>query len=276
MLLRSYLLIYRKRLIVAAIASVLCAILVLFITSADSPTDIGVLWHHVCGCPLYPRNAGMLVGSFNVTSLFLSIILGMSVGAAGARTPGLQGNVLFLLTRPQPRRSLILQPLLVVACALAILPALGWLVLLGWLKMVHAPSLGYLAALAQIVPSASHLGPHPSFLALLLALNMGRRYLAAFSVELSFYAFFAAQRWLLLNPSPRLRVLGSLQFLVFMAIVTPAWHIVSRSVSMAILLWSPPGSSLSYLPSNLGIMLHFALAGVLLYGSWKLLQRVEL
>jgi hypothetical protein len=273
MFLRPYLLIYRKRLVVAAIVSLLSAILVVFITSADSLTDIGVFWHHVCGCPLSPGHARMLIQPFNITSLFLPIILGMFAGFAAARTPGLQGHVLFLLTRPQPRRALILQPLLVAAGALAILPALGWLLLLGWLWMVHAPSLGYLAELARMVPSASHLGPHPSFLAFLMALNMGRRYLAAFSVGLSLYAFFAVQRWLVLSPDPRLRILGSLQFLVMFA---PAWHVVNSNVFVRIMLWSPRGSSLSYLPSNLDIMLHFVFAGSVLYGSWKLLQSVEL
>ena len=273
MFLRPYLLIYRKRLILAAIASLLSAILVLFITAASSLTDLGVLWHHACGCPLYPGHAHMLVDAFNITSLIVPIILGASAGAAGARTPGLQGDVLFLLTRPQPRRSVILQPLLVNAAALAVLPALGCLLLLGWLWMVHAPSLGYLAALARMVPSASHLGPHPSFLEYLLALNMGRRYLAAFAVGLSLYAFFAMQRWLLFSSSPRLQVLGMLQFLVMFA---PAWHLLSNSAFESIMLWSRRDSGLTYLPSDLGILLHFVFAGALLYGSWKLLQSVEL
>ena len=273
MFLRPYLLIYRNRLIVAAIATLLSAILVLFISAADSLTDIGVFWHHVCGCPISPGHAHMLVQSFNFTALFLPFILAMNAGSAGARPPVFQRDVLFLLTRPQPRRALILQPLLVAASALAILPALSWLLLLGWLRMVHAPSLGYLVALTEMIPSASHLGPHPSLLTLMLALNMGRRYLAAFSVGLSLYAFLAVQRWLLLSPSPRLRMLGSLQFLVIFA---PASHIVSFGVFGAIMLWSPSGSSLSYLPSNLGIMLHFAFAGAMLYASWRLLQHVEL
>lgn len=272
MLVRPYLLLYRKRLIAAAVVSLAVPLLLLFVTTADSITDFGVLWHHVCSCPLNLRDASSLIEGFEFTSLALPLILGMSAGFAGARTPGLQGDTLFLLTRPTPRRSLIIEPLIIAAGAIAILPSLGWLLLLGWLRIVQAPSLGHLVALAEMVPSASSLGPHPSFLALMSALHLGRRFLAAFSVGLSIYVFFAAQRWLLLSSNPRLRLLGSLQLFV---IFLPSWHFISRRVVMLIMLWVPRGGNLTYMPSDSGIALHFTFAAAVLYGSWQLLRRIE-
>ena len=189
---RPYFLLYRKRLIVAAIVSLLFAVLIFSLTSAESFLDFRVFWDRYCGCPLDPKDARLLSAPFDLPSFILPVILGISVGFAGATTPGLQGNTRFLLTRPTPRITLILQPLLLSALALAILPSLGWLLLLGWLKLVHAPALGHLLALVKMVPSASALGPHPSFLDVLSALHMGRRFVAGLSVGLSFYAIFAS------------------------------------------------------------------------------------
>src|ERR1035441_7380137 len=51
MFLYPFILLYRKRLIAAAIVSMLSPILTLFLVAADGPFDIGVLWRHFCGCP---------------------------------------------------------------------------------------------------------------------------------------------------------------------------------------------------------------------------------
>jgi hypothetical protein len=273
MLIRPYFLLYRWRLLAAAIFSLLFAVLAFSSTSAQGLFDFRIFWDRYCGCPLDPKDARILANPFEFTSFILPIILGISAGFAGAATPGLQGNTRFLLTRPTPRITLILQPLLLSALALAILPSVGWLLLLGWLKLVHAPALGHLLALVKMVPSASNLGPRPSFLQVMSALHMGRRFVAGLSVGLSLYAIFASQRWLMLDPNPRLRGLG---MSVFVLIYVPSMRLISPRYGAAILLWPPKGASLGYLPSNLGIALHFIVAVGVLFGSWRLLQRVEL
>ena len=274
MLFRPYFLLYRKRLIAAAVASLLLAILIFSFTSAENPFDFRVFWDRYCGCPLDPKDARILTNPFEQpTSFILPVILGLSVGFAGAATPGLLGNTQFLLTRPTPRTTLILQPLLLSTLALAILPSFGWLLLLGWLKLVHAPALGHLVALVEMVPSASDLGPHPSFVHVLSALHMGRRFVAGLSIGLSLYAIFVAQRWLMLDPNPRLRLLG-LSF--FLLIYAPMSQLLSPRLLTAAMLWAPKGANLSYLPSNLGIALHFIVAATALFASWRLLRRAEL
>jgi hypothetical protein len=273
MLLRPYILLYRKRLIASAVFSLLCAVVILFMTSAQSLTDIGVLWHHFCGCPLDPNDARNLVNPFLLTSLVLPIILGLSFGSVIAPTPSFPGETRWLLTRPTPRRALILQPLFICTLALAILPAFGWLLLLGWLKLVHAPALAHILALTEMVPSASNLGPHPSFFTLMSALHMSRRFIANLSVGLSIYAIFASQRWLLLNPKPGVRFLG---LIILLLIYVPVARLVSPSFFSALLFWAPKGAGLTYLPSNVGIALHFIFAAAVLFGSWRLLGQVEL
>lgn len=214
MLLRPYLMLYRKRLIGVAVISVLFPLLALFITSAESLLDVRVLWDHFCGCPLDPTDASILLEPFFFNSIMFPIILGFSVGFAAVPTPGLQGETRMLLTRPIPRYALIVQPLLVAGLALGVLPVMGWLLLLGWLRLVHAPALGHLLALVEMAPAAASLGAHPSFLAVLAATHMGQRYLAALSVGLCLYAIFASQRWLLLQPNTRLRLLALFTFFI--------------------------------------------------------------
>ncbi len=273
MLLRPYLLLYRKRLITSAVVSLLSAIFILLITSADSFLDIGIFWHHVCDCPPTARDARTLAELFAFTSFTLSAILGISSGFVAVPTTSLQWQTRFLLTRPARRSTRILLPLLLSTLAIAILPALAWLLLLGWLQLVHAPVLGHLLALVELVHSVSMVGPNPSFLRVMEAFHIGRRIVASLSVGLSLYAVWASQRWLVLSSNVRLRVLGMLPFLL---IYVPSLRIFSDRVLSAILLFIPKGASVSYLPSTLAIALHFVFAVAVLYGSWWLLQRTEL
>jgi len=261
MLLRPYLLLYCKRLIVSAVMSLGCALLTLFMTSGRLMTSAG-------------GDARKLLNPFLFASVLLSIILGVSSGFGVVPTPGFQGEVRFLLTRPTARRTLILQPLWLSALAFAILPGLAWLLVLGWLKLVHAPALDHLVALVEMVPSASTLGPHPSFISLMSALHMGRRFVAGLSVGLSLYAIFVSQRWLRLSRNQLLRALSWLIFLLFYLPMASVF--ISPSFFTPVFLTGLKNSDLSYLPSSLGITLHFVFAAAVLLGSWRLLRQVEL
>lgn len=42
------------------------------------------------------------------------------------------------------------------------------------------------------------------------------------------------------------------------------------------MLWAPKSAGLTYLPSVTGIALHFVTAAAVLFGSWRILQRLEL
>ena len=273
MLRRSYLLLYRKRLIASAVVSLLSAIVILLLTSADSFLDIGIFWHHVCACPPAPKDARTLADIFSFTSFVLPAILGISTGFVAVPPPSLQSHTRFLLTRPVPRFIHILQPLFLSALAITILPALSWLLLLGWLRLVHAPVLGHLLALVELIPSASKVGPTPSVLRVMGAFHLGRRIVASLSVGLSLYSVWASQRWLVLSSNLHLRTLSMLPFLLIYA---PSLHAFGDRLLSSILLWMPKSASLAYLPSTQAIVLHFAFAAAVLYGSWRLLQRTEL
>jgi len=103
---------------------------------------------------------------------------------------------------------------------------------------------------------------------------MGRRLVAGLSVGLSLYAIFASQRWLQLSRNQLLRALGWLIFLLFYLPTASAFII--PSIFTPVFLTGLKNSDLSYLPSNLGIALHFIFAAAVLLGSWRLLRQVEL
>jgi hypothetical protein len=266
MLLRPYLILYRKRIVAAAIFSLLAAL-------AEA-----MLGANLCNCP--PGSVEVLnrffylVDLFNVIlSIFMALILGF--GPAGP-LPGGSSQVRFLLTRPIARTSIQLYPLFIAMTAIALLPGLGWLVLLACLRLLHSPWLTHLLAIAQRLPSASELGPDPGMLRLLGALHLGPRYLAAVSVGLAMYAPLAAQRWLMLNRQKAFRVLGAvIMFIPALPMAIP-WLLSIPSYASPVFLLPPPHAGLTYLPSNLGVALHLAFAAAWVSGTFAALREIEL
>jgi len=258
MLFRPFLHLYRKQLIWAACISLAAVLLFHMIVTAQSPTDIGVFWHHFCGCPVDPDDTRILFMSLSCLMFLLGAVFGTN---ANPNNRILVANkARFFLTRPASRLALQLYPLVISAAAIIVFPAATWLLLLGWLRLVGAPSLGHLTALAELIPVASRLGDHPSLFSVLSTLHFGRLYLGQVSVGISLYALFASQPWLILSPRKWLVIPGALiGALFFMS------YLVLRIRWVAIfcfLMW--PKHTLYALPSTLNITLHFAFIALML------------
>jgi hypothetical protein len=272
MLLRSWLLYYRRRLILAAVLSLAGAVLALFITSAESFTDFGVLWHHFCNCPLHPRDIRGVWLIFAMVTVAIGFTL--SIGKGVSRTASSGSNVLFFLTRPVSRVTVFFFPVVLATIVMAVFPVLATLLLLGWLKLVHAPALGHLVAIMEQIPAASRLGAHPSVLSFLSAIEFPRRYLAAISVGLCFYVWIDSSRWVMLSSNSWVRFcnpLSSLWFLYF-----PLSSLMGKSHEDLLFLTPTRSASLTYVPSTLSIALHFCVAAAILYGCWRVLRTAEL
>ena len=285
MLLRPFLMLARGRLILVAVLSMLFVLFVFSATATESITDIGIYWHHFCGCAPDAKDTRRLLSIWSFLYIYLGGVLGltlapginapgMGTGGLGSGWPLAVGDTRFLLTRPIPRNSVLLRPLAIATAALAFIPALCILLLLGWLRLVHAPSLGYLAALLELVPSTYSLGPHPSLFSLLAASHFLRFYIAGFSVGLCSYSALTIHRWLNLSPNSKLRGLGMLPFIAFIS--GPGLLIGSGAFRSTVLLMPQKNSSLDFQPTILSIALHFAFAAAVVFGSWKLLQQTEL
>lgn len=285
MLLRPFLMLARGRLILVAVLSMLAVLFVFSATATERITDIGIYWHHFCGCAPDAEDTRRLLQPWSLLYLMLGAVLGltlapginaqgMGTGGWGGGWPLAIGDTRYLLTRPIPRNSVLLRPLAIATSALAFIPALCILLLLGWLRLVHAPSLGYLVALLRLVPSTYSLGPHPSLFGLLAASHFLRFYIAGFSVGLCSYAAGTAQRWLSVSPNTKLRGLSPLPFVAI--ILAPQLMIFTGAFGRAVLLLPQKGFSLDFQPSILSISLHFAFAAAVIYGTWKLLQHTEL
>ena len=265
MLLRPYLILYRNRLVAAAIFSLLAALVEAMLSA------------NLCNC--LPGSAEVPNRFFYVVDLsnvILCIFLGLILGFGPAGTlHGGSSQVCFLLTRPIARTSIQLYPLLIATMAIALLPGLGWLVLLACLRLLHSPWLTHLLANAERVPSASALGPNPGLLPLLGAMHLGPRYIAAVSVGLGMYAPLAAQRWLMLNRQKALRIVG--QITVFILVLPMAIPLLLSipSFASAVFLLPPPHAGLTYLPSHLGVALHLAFAAAWICGTFVLLREME-
>jgi len=286
--LRSTLMLYRGRLILVSVFTMLVVFFVVFNAIGESPTDIGVFWHHFCGRPPDPSDVRIFFDSLAVIcgymGIFLGIVTGITLsvntGATGRNTgPIALGDTRFFLTRPVPRGNILFPPLLIATAALTIIPALCFLLLLGWLRLAHAPALAHIAADMQLVPSVAALGSHPTFLQIIATAPVYRHYLAAISIGLCAYSVMSAQRWLSLSPNKYLRRLILVPFLVL--ILGPLfilWTIFGDhpTIFSSLLLWAPKGASLDYQPSILGIALHFAFVAAVLYGSWRLIQQADL
>jgi hypothetical protein len=278
MLLRPWLFYYRRRLITAAIFSVVAACLTYMWVTADGFSDVGVFWHSFCGCPVDPDDAHFLLNNLSFDTFILAIIFGfLSPGATNAGTNLPEGPFKaigrFFLTRPISRSDAFLVPQAIALASIALLPLLAFLLLFGWLRLVHAPSLHHLLATLQVIPAASALGPHPTLVQLLGALSAARRYLAAVSVGFSAFAILASQQWLMLSANKKLNALGVLPLLL---LFVPATRLMGRHASGFVFLAPNRDTYLTYLPSTLAISLHFAVAAAVLYGCWRIFSTAEL
>jgi hypothetical protein len=265
MLLRPYLILYRNRLVAAAIFSLLAALVVAMLSA------------NLCGCPPdsadVPNKFFSLVYLSNVIlCIFLGLILGF--GPAGP-LPGGSSEVRFLLMRPIARPLIQLHPLFIALTAIALLPGIGWLVLLACLRLLHSPWLTHLLAIFELVPSVSELGRNPGLLPLLAALHLGPRYFAAVSVGLGMFAPLAAQRWLMLNRQKALRIVGRITVLMLVLPMAIPLLLGFPSFASAIFLLPPPHAGVTYLPSNLGVALHLAFAAAWICSTFATLREIE-
>jgi hypothetical protein len=271
---QSWLLLSRGRLLGAFAASVFFTLFVHMAVSADGPTDLGIFWHHFCGCPVDPDDVRILL-NFPITFGFVGLVLGIMPikPLAQQGSPASVSDTLFLLTRPIPRSTALFAPLAVATVAIAVLPTLAIALLLGWLRLVHAPSLGYLLATIEQIPAVRSLGPHPSFPALLSAIQFPRRYAAAIALGLCSYTILASQRWLILSPNKHLKFLG-----IFPAVILffPVARLFSGHLINFLLMTPGRAAPLGYAPSTPTIALHYAFAAAVIFGSWRLLRTIEL
>jgi hypothetical protein len=265
----------RGRFIFAFLLALLFTLVIHMRVSADSITDVGIFWHHFCGCAPHPDDVRVLF-SFPITSALIGILLGINSAFGNTslgRIPGVNADARFLLTRPIPRATALFAPLAVATAALFLIPLLTTFLLLGWLSLVHAPSLGHLLAILQQLPAVHALGPHPALPAILLAIDYPRRLLASVALGLCAYTVLASQRWLSLSSNPSLRRLGAFAIIVLWV---PMLTLLSRSVSTYILMLPSHKFPLNWAPSPLSISLHFAFAAAIVLGCWRMLRTAEL
>jgi hypothetical protein len=156
-------------------------------------------------------------------------------------------RVYFLFTRPILRSAVVLRPLAVASFAIAVFAALPLL---------------------------------------LATIHFACFYLAAVSSGLCGYALAVSRRWLELSPKPRLQILGGLVgATLILSISAGLFAIPPHPLSLLydsaffrfLFLWAPSGlGGSSYLPSIMGIALHFAFAAGVLNGCWHVVQHIEL
>lgn len=274
-MIRPWLLLARRRLIASFAVSLLFALFTHMLVSAESPMDIGVFWHHFCGCPAGPSDFRALL-NFPLTACLVGVFFG--IGANGANTntanvPTTRSNTLFLFTRPVSRATILLAPLAVATAAIAILPLFAYLLLLGWLRLVHAPSLLHLLAILQQLPAAAALGPHPRLFDLFSAIEFPRRYVASIALGLCSYTFMASQRWLMLSPNRKLQIFGMMPIVLFVPLLL---RVSGEKVSRVVFMTAGRGAPLGHAPSTLLISLHFAFAAAVVFGCWRLLRTIEI
>lgn len=278
MLLRPWLLFSRGRLLTAAIASICAACVAYMWVSADGLLDFGIFWHSFCGCPVDPQDAYFLLNVPALTALVVGLIFGFPAvyGVTASVVPGgaMKASSRFFFTRPVSRRVMFLAPHAIATGAIVLFPALAFLLLIEWLHLVHAPALHHVMASLRTVPALSSVGPHPTFVEILKALGAPRRYLAAISVGLCGYAIYSSMQTLLISPSKKVNLLAVLPIL--MPFVPVFIYIVGSPMSVAMFLAPGHGTPLTYLPSTLGIALHFLIAVAVFLGCWRIVWKVEL
>jgi hypothetical protein len=270
MLFRPHLRLLRGRLITAA-AVALGIVLIEFMATASDGLNLGAFWHQACTCPVDASDARILL-TLALNFVFIAGIMGYMSGTGKTQSYPPPAALRFMLTRPQSRLDLILAPFLIAATAIILLPGLAWMLLIGWLYLVHAPSLGHLVAVLETVPAASHLGPHPSFLALAHATHLGRFYLAGISVGLSVYVFLTSIRWLMQSRFTSIKIVGlfsSVFVFLLMSAIRFAWI-------RSLLFYPPHYAAVTYLPSLTAVILHFAFVVAWFYGTLWIMRDTEL
>jgi hypothetical protein len=159
--------------------------------------------------------------------------------------------------------------------AITLLPLLGWLALLACLRLLHSPWLTHMLAIAELMPSASELGPNPGLVPLPGALHFCRRYFAAVSLGLDMCAPLAAQRSLMLNRQKALRIFGAITGLILVLPIAIPLVLSIPSFASAVFLLPPPQDGRTYLPSNRDIAIHLAFAAAWICGSFATLRKIE-
>jgi len=154
-----------------------------------------------------------------------------------------------LLTRPIPRSADVLRPLAIASFAIGLYAVLP----LGWRDLA--------------------------------TIHLACFYLAAVSSGLCGYALAVSQCWLGLSPKPRLQILGGLVGVTMLLSISaglfalppdPLSLLYDSAFFRFLFLWVPSRLGGSYLPSIMGIALHFGLAAVVLYSCWHVVQHIEL
>jgi hypothetical protein len=275
MRLRSFFLSARKLWLVATLASLGCGLLGILVVSANSFWDPGVLWRSESHRSVTQGDIRILFVTLFFMEVITGAILSGGAGAGPTTLPADTARARFVLTRPQSRTALLLVPLLLATAGLLCIPGLVTLFLLGWFALVHTPVLHHLVELARLEPAASQLGAHLSFVPLLHALHMGKRYLAGFSIGFCVVSIIHAQRWFIFSENLNIRrlayVTGAVIYLV------PAFTLWLGPVGSALLLLPPRGSqSLDTMPSDINIVLHLGFAAALCWLTARFIQKVEI
>ena len=124
MLLRPFLTLVRGRLIFVFLFTMFIVMVVFSNSSAESPTDLTIFWHKFCGCPPDPRDVLFFLYSFSVIACYTGGILGFITGlrlgvstSGSGSNPVATGDTRLLLTRPIPRRTVILNPFVIATAA---------------------------------------------------------------------------------------------------------------------------------------------------------------
>ena len=275
----AYLPLYRSRLTWAALIAIIFTLGMLYITSADSLFDVGVLWHHFCGCAPAPSDVYAMiclpVVACGATGVFMGLGVGTGVGPnpSGITTPG-AAEMCFLFTRPTKRATVLLAPLAIATAAIVVIPAAVLCALTGWLWLVHSPALGHLLDIVRLVPSAANIGPHPSPLHVIRAAHMLRFYASAVSIGVCTYAFYFGQRWWIRSPQRSLRIAGA--FGPLLLPILPAISFSSPRLVLIALLNIATPRSLAMQPSSWLIGAHLSVAAFCLLSAWQIARSAEL
>jgi hypothetical protein len=268
-LLRACLLLFRGRFIAGSIVAIASVVLTLTIMGAN-----------FCDCLHDSQFRSLLIpmAFSDILCLTMAVIFGSAIAgsATAMRAFGAPNEVRFLLTRPISRIAIQFYPLAISVAAMALLPVLSCAVILGGMAMLHVHALENIALAARLIPAVAALGPHPSFLQVISALDVGRRYFAALSVGLAMYGPLAAQRWFLLNRHKSIRIVGGFTALMIpLPMVLVPFMIKGSSFVSGLLLLPLQQGGVTYLPSRTAIALHLAFAAAWICGTFFALREIE-